>query len=88
MVAARPDAELVVDMNDDDAVERVEQWVRDHARDARRHDLFVGVWVMDDGRVCLDLSERVGLLEHALRVGRHRAQKAVWDLLNNVAVPC
>jgi hypothetical protein len=43
---------------------------------------------MDDGRVCLDLSERVGLLEHALRVGRHRAQKAVWDLLNNVAVPC
>lgn len=88
MVAARPDAELVVDMDDADAVERVEQWVRDHARDARRHDLFVGVWVMDDGRVCLDLSERCGLLEHALRVGRHRAQKAIWDLAAGAAIAC
>jgi hypothetical protein len=89
MVAARPDAELIVDPSDmENELGRVEDWVREHWSDARRHGLYFGVWIMDDGRACLDLAEHWWTESDALRVGRHRDQKAIWDLAAGASIAC
>lgn len=48
---------------------------------------FVGLWV-NAGRVYIDISERVERLGDALRIGRERGQKAVFDWATKNDILC
>ncbi|MFA5626102.1 MAG: hypothetical protein WC965_01195 [Thiohalomonadaceae bacterium] len=49
------------------------------------HDKLLGAWV-DDGCVYLDASEHFTRKRDAIKAGRERGQKAIWDVAKGIAI--
>ena len=50
-------------------------------------NLYVGGWI-DNGDLCLDVSQYVQDYDEAMGLGRARKQKAIFDNANMVEIPC
>lgn len=48
---------------------------------------YCGIWV-DDGRVYVDISERIPRKRDALKIGRERTQISVYDWRTGAAIYC
>jgi hypothetical protein len=68
------------------AVEQVTLYVLDHWSDvAPDPALYFGAW-LDNGRLYLDVSERVATRELALAKAAHRNELAIYDVANGASV--
>lgn len=60
-------------------IPQVESWIEEHKL---RKDQYYGVWI-DSGKVYFDVSVNLQDKSQALKIGRVKNQKAIWDLNEN-----
>lgn len=61
------------------------QYMREHKTDLASGKNYLGTWV-DKGKVFLDVSQNIQSKSNAIRLGKERDQKAIWDVVNQVEI--
>lgn len=64
----------------------INDYVRTHADALSKPGAFIGGWTSKEGKVYLDVSERVADRDQAIHLGKARNQIAVWDVHNKVEI--
>jgi len=63
-------------------IPRVETWIEENKLKTKQ---FYGVWV-DNGKVYFDVSDNIQNRDSAIKIGKSRKEKAIWDLNNNMEI--
>jgi hypothetical protein len=89
MVAKPPQFGEVVDaadfLNPSRGDKILSAYMRRHKADLSTGKNYLGTW-LNEGKVYLDVSQNVQQRETAVRLGRERNQKAIWDVVNMVEI--
>lgn len=89
MVAKPPEFGKIVDEADFfDPVKGpqiMSQYMREQKADLATGKNYLGTW-LKDGKIYLDVSENIMDRDEAIRLGKERNQKAIWDVVNQTEI--
>lgn len=62
-------------------------WIKEHADLLSKPNYHLGTWINDEGKLCLDISERITDRKTAISLGEERNEQSVFDVKNGVSIP-